>query len=53
MARINQHPDYKKFQNKGYFELYAKSKNPSQNDLLIDRSSSKNTLEEILLLIQF
>jgi hypothetical protein len=52
MARLHEHPDFKKFQNRGYFELFALDEN--EKKVFIDRSSSKKTLTDLQsLLVQY
>lgn len=48
IARMEQDERFKEFQNKGYFELFASNK---EQKLLIDRSSRKQDLEDLLSLM--
>lgn len=45
IAKLEDRPEMKGFQNRGYFNLFAIDKN--QKRILIDRSSQKKTLEQI------
>ncbi len=50
VAKMQNHPDLKGFENRGYFELYAKNKNGE--NILIDRHSRKADLEKIKQILQ-
>ncbi len=49
-ARINSSPDFKAFENKGYFELFAEDKNG--NLIFLDRHSQRHELKKLRELLE-